>query len=213
MKTAPGPEPDEGASPVTPGPDPSQPPWYRRRTFLVVVGVVVVLAAAVVSDLPTQASRATDIQAETTVIGEINTDVAPCVFAVGEALTLYSDETSGILTAAHRAQIPGLLRDDQDACSLTDQSIYDLSDIESPGGTAGNRVGDALNTATVWTTSDALGAIETIQALTNGPNAKARAQLLDYEHLMTADRQKAAAEIHAADKSLRATLPLINLST
>jgi len=171
------------------------------------------MAAAVVSDLPTQASRATDIQAETTVIGEINTDVAPCVFAVGEALTLYSDETSGTLTAAHRAQIPGLLRDDQDACSLTDQSIYDLSDIESPGGTAGDRVGDALNTATVWTTSDALGAIETIQALTNGPDAKARAQLLVYERLMTADREKAAAEIHAADKLLRTTLPLVNLST
>jgi hypothetical protein len=85
------------------------------------------------------------------------------------------------LTSAHRAQIPGLLRDDLDACSLTDQSIYDLSDIESPGGTAGNRVGDALNTATVWTTSDALGVIATIQALTNGPNGKARAQLLKYE--------------------------------
>jgi len=208
-----GPAPDHGPSPARPGPDRSAAPWYRRRAFLVVVGIVVVMAAAVVSDLPTQASRATDIQAETTVIGEINTDVAPCVFAVGEALTLYSDETSGTLTAAHRAQIPGLLRDDQDACSLTDQSIYDLSDIESPGGTAGDRVGDALNTATVWTTSDALGAIETIQALTNGPDAKARAQLLVYERLMTADREKAAAEIHAADKLLRTTLPLVNLST
>jgi hypothetical protein len=110
--------------------------------------------------------------------------------------------------------IPGLLRDDQDACSLTDQSIYDLSDIASPGGTAGNRVGDALNTATLWTTSDALGAIETIQALTNGPNAKARAQLLKYKRLMAADREKAVAEIRAADKSLGAAhLPLLNLST
>jgi hypothetical protein len=174
---------------------------------------VAVVAAAVISDLPTQASRTADIQAETTVIGEINTDVSPCVFAVGEALTLYADETSGTLTAAHRAQIPGLLRDDQDACSLTDQSIYDLSDIESPGGTAGNSVGDALDTATVWTTSDALGAIETIQALTDGPDAKARVRLRLDEGLMTSDRKKADAEIHAADKALRATLPLVNLST
>jgi hypothetical protein len=199
--------------PESPEPGPSTAPWYRRRAFLVLIGVVVVAAATVISDLPTQASRATDIQAETTVIGEINTDIAPCVFAVGEALTLYSDENSGTLTSAHRAQIPGLLRDDQDACSLTDQSIYDLSDIESPGGTAGNHVGDALSTATVWTTSDALGAIETIQALTNGPNPRARAQLLVDERLMTADRKKATAEIHAADKLLRGKLPLLDLST
>jgi hypothetical protein len=202
-----------GTPPPTPGSAPAKAPWFRRRAFLVVVGVVVVVGTAVISDLPTGASRTADIQAETTVIGQINTDIAPCVFAAREALTLYSDETSGPLTSAHRAQIPGLLRDDLDACSLTDQSIYDLSDIESPGGTAGNRVGDALNTATVWTTSDALGVIATIQALTNGPNGKARAQLLKYERLMAADGKKAAAEIHAADKDLRANLPLLNLST
>jgi hypothetical protein len=210
----PDPSASPGPPPVTPESVPAATPWYRRRAFLVTVAVVAVVATAVISDLPTSTSRASDIQADTTVIGEINTDIAPCVFAVGEALTLYSDETTGPLTASHRAVIPGLLRDDQDACSLTDQSIYDLSDIASPGGTAGNRVGDALNTATLWTTSDALGAIETIQALTNGPNAKARAQLLKYKRLMAADREKAVAEIRAADKSLGAAhLPLLNLST
>jgi hypothetical protein len=210
----PGPPASPGPPTLTPESAPTATPWYRRRVFLVTVGVVAIVATAVISDLPTSASRATDIQADTTVIGEINTDIAPCVFAVGEALTLYSDETSGPLIASHRAEIPGLLRDDEDACSLTDQSIYDLSDIESPGGTAGNRVSDALNTATLWTTSDALGAIETIQALTNGPNAKARAQLLKYKALMAADQKKAVAEIHAADKSLGAAhLPLLNLST
>jgi hypothetical protein len=181
----------------------------------VVAGVVVVAGAAVISDLPTHASRQTDIQAETTVIGEINADMSPCVFAAREALTLYGDETSGTLTAAHRAQIPGLLRDDEDACSLTDQSIYDLSDIDMPGGPAGSQLGDALNTATVWATSDALGAIETIQALTSDPHdAKARARLLVDERLMSSDRAQAAADVHAADRLLRtSSLPLVDLAT
>jgi hypothetical protein len=208
-----GPAASPGTPPGTPGSAPTKAPWFRRRAFLVAVGAVVVVGIAVISDLPTGASRTADIQADTTVIGQINTDIAPCVFAVHEALTLYSDETSGTLTSAHRAQIPGLLRDDLDACSLTDQSIYDLTDVESPGGTAGNRVSDALNTATVWTTSDAVGVIATIQALTNGSNGKARAQLSKYEHLMAADGKRAAAEIHAADTDLRANLPLLKLST
>ena len=165
MTGIPDPAASPGSSPGTPGPTSPAAPWYRRRVFLLVVGVVVVVAVAVISDLPTGASRSADIQAETTVIGQINTDIAPCVFAVHEAQNLYSRETSDTVTSADRAQIPGLLRDDLDACSLTDQSIYDLSDVESPGGAAGDRVADALNTATVWTTSDAVGVIATIQAL------------------------------------------------
>jgi hypothetical protein len=212
-ETAHPPKPPGSSGPALPEPDSPPVRWYRRRAFLVVIGIVVVVATAVISDLPTSASRATDIQAETTVIGEINTDIAPCVFAVDEALTLYGRQTSDTVSSAQRAEVPGLLRDDQDACSLTDQSIYDLSDIESLGGSAGDRVGDALNTATVWTTSDALGAIETIQVLSNGPNAKARAQLLKYERLMAADKKKATAEIKAADKTLAANLPLLKLST
>ena len=202
-----------GPLPETPGSARPKAPWFRRRTFLVAVGVVVVVGISVVSDLPTGASRTADIQAETTVIGEINADIAPCVYAVHEALGLYSDEASTTLPPDHRARIPDLLRDDQEACSLTDQSIFDLSDIESPGGNAGNRVDDSLNTATVWTTSDAVGLIATIEALTNGPNHKAQAQLLKYKGLLAADRKKATAEIQAADKDLKAKLPLLNLTT
>jgi hypothetical protein len=177
------------------------------------VGVVAVGVAAVISDLPTHTSRATDIQGETTLITEINADVAPCVFAVREALTLYSDETSGTLSSGNRSQIPSLLRDDQNACSFTDSSIFDLSSIEVPGSPAGKHVGEAANTMTVWATSDALGAIEVVQALTSSPaDRKARAQLLVDERLLAQDRAKATAEINAAGRILRTRLPALNLS-
>jgi len=212
----------EGSGPTTeerpaiPAPEapPPSTPWYRRRPFLVGVGVVVVVGAAVVSDLPTHTSRATDIQGETTVISEITGDVAPCVFAVREALTLYGDETSGTLSAGNRAQIPGLLRDDQDACSFTDSSIYDLSDIEVPGSPAGKDMGQAVNTTTVWATSDALAAIEDIQSLTSDPaDRKARAQLVVARRLLAEDSAKVAGEVGAAGRTLRTTLPAIGLST
>lgn len=196
--------PEPGATPVA---------WYRRGPVLFVAAIAVIVIAALITDLPTHASLATNIEAETAVIQQINTDLSPCVFAVGEALTLRADETSGTLTSAHRAQIPGLLRDDQDACSLTSQTIFDLSDVEVPGGAAGRDVGSALNTATIWATSDALGAIETIQALTSGPDAKAKAQLVVDKRLMSSDRDKVTADIQAAGRLLRTNLPLVNLST
>ena len=127
-----GPTTEARLFPPVPEPGRKKTMWYRRRAFLVSAGVVVVVGAAVISDLPTPTSRASDIQGETTVISEINTDVGPCVFSLHEALTLYADE-SGRLSPANRAQIPGLLRDDQNACSYTNATIFDLSDISLLG--------------------------------------------------------------------------------
>jgi len=203
---------DRPGSPAA-GPGPSPAPWYRRRAFLVCAGVVVVVGAAVISDLPTPTSRASDIQGESTVIGEINTDVAPCVFSVHEALTLYVDE-SGTLSAADRGRIPDLLRDDQNACSYTNANIFDLSDIDLLGTAAGKQVGQALNTATVWATSDALAAIEAVQSLTSNPaDRKARSTLRADQRLLAADRDKATSEIAAAGRLLGTRLPPLSLST
>jgi hypothetical protein len=213
MSGSSGPTTAERLFPPTPESGEPRARWYRRRAFLVFVGVVAVVGAAVITDLPTHTSRATDIRGETTVIGEINADVAPCVFAVREALTLYSDETSGTLSSGNRSQIPALLRDDQNACSFTDSSIFDLSNIEVPGSPAGKHIGEAVNTVTVWATSDALGAIEVVQTLTSRPtDRKARAQLLVDERLLAQDRAKATAEINAAGRTLRTRLPALNLS-
>ena len=173
-----GPATTERRFPPIPEPDGGTRRWYKRRAFLVAAGVVVVVGAAVISDLPTPTSPASDAKAENAVIKQINTDVAPCLFSIREALTLYGDETSGTLSSAHRAQIPALLRDDQTACSYTNDNIFELSDIDVPGSSAGKQVSQAVNTVTVWATSDALGAIEAIQTLTSHPgDRKARRQL------------------------------------
>ena len=220
----PGPAPTGGGAPAggppppgaTPGAVPgARPVWWRRRGFLVGVGVVAVIGASVVSDLPTHTSRRTDIAGETTVIGEVTSDVAPCVFAVKEAATLYGDETSGaLLTAGNRAQIPALLRDDQDACSFTDDSIFQLSDIDVPGSPAGKDMGQAVNSATVWATSDALAVIEDIQSLTTDPgDARARRDLGRDERLLALDRDRVDGDVDAAGRALDTTLPRIALAT
>lgn len=213
MSTPSGPTTTQRPSPPAPEPDVGPVRWYRRRAFLVAAGAAVVVGAAIISDLPAHTSRATDIQAESTVISEINTDVAPCIFSVREALTLYSDE-SGPLPSANRAQIPGLLGDDQNACSFTDESIFDLSDLEVPGTRAGKQVGQAVNTVTVWATSDALAAIEAVQGLTSHPgDQRTRSKLLADERLLGADRDKATAEIDATGRDLGTHLPRLNVTT
>jgi hypothetical protein len=207
-----GPTTSERLFPSSPGPGAGPPRWYRRRAVLVAVGVIVVVGAAVISDLPTPTSRASDARGESAVISEINADIAPCLFSVREALTLYSD-SRGKLSAANRAQIPALLRDDQSACSYTDANIFDLSDISVPGSAAGKQVAQAVNTVTVWATSDALGAIEAVQTLTTHPgDTKAGTELRSEERLLAADRDKATAQIKAAGRLLGTRLPALDVS-
>jgi hypothetical protein len=196
-----------------PAPEEGPVRWYRHRAVLVSVGVVVVVAAAVISDLPAHTTPLTDARAENTVIGEINADVAPCLFSVREALTIHADETAGTLSPGNRAQVPGLLRDDQTACSYTNSSIFDLSDIAVPGSAAGKQVAQAVNTVTVWATSDALGVVEAIQTLTSRPtDRKARAQLRSEERLLIEDRAKATAEVDAAGRALGTRLATLDIS-
>ena len=120
----------------------AQPAWYRRRAVLVTFGVLVVLAVTIISDLPVHGSRAADVSAGRSVMSEVNTDIGPCAFAVQEALTIRGDEAAHLLTASNRSVAPGLLRDDQVACSFTNENIYDLSTIEVPGSAAGKRLGN-----------------------------------------------------------------------
>ncbi len=214
MSEVSGPTTTERRFPPVPEPERSTTRWYKRRGFLVAVGVVVVVGAAVISDLPTPTSPASDTKVENAVIKEINADVAPCLFSVREALTLYGDETSGTLSSAHRAQIPALLRDDQTACSYTNDNIFQLSEIDVPGSAAGKQVSQAVNTVTVWATSDALGAIEAIQTLTARPgDRKARSQLHHQEGLLAEERDKATAEIDAAGHALGTRLAPLDVST
>ncbi len=186
----------------------AQPPWYRRRAILVTVGVLVVLAVTVISDLPVHGSRAADVSAGRSVMSEVNTDIAACAFAVQEALTIRGDQVRHTLTASNRSVAPGLLRDDQVACSFTNENIYDLSTIEVPGSAAGKRLGNLVATTVLWTTSDALGAIVDVQRLLSQPNdVSAQRNLVRMERAMASDRRAALREIKSADRSLDTQLP------
>jgi hypothetical protein len=186
-------------------PDPG--PWYRRRGVIVAASIALVLAITVITDLPTHSSRATDIQSANAVIKEVNSDIAPCVFAVREAFTIYGDQVRNSLTAADRSHTPALLTDDQTACSLTDESIFNLSDVEVPGSAAGKQLGKMVGSVTLWATSDALGAVDAIQTLSVHPtNASARAALARDRRNLASDRAAAEASVRSIQAMLDTNL-------
>jgi len=76
------------ASGATPPDDPDAAPrptpWYRRRAALVGAGVLVVGVITVLTDLPQHDSRPVEIAGDTSVMNEVNADVGPCSYALGE---------------------------------------------------------------------------------------------------------------------------------
>jgi hypothetical protein len=206
-----------GAGEPQPPPRPSPPgggrPWYRRRAFLVGAVVVAVVAVTVVTDLPQHASRPVQIAGDDTVMSEVNSDVGACSYALGESFTIYGDLVGHRLTSSDAAEAPRLLGDDQTACSYANESIYELSNIEVPGSAAGKNLGQLVDTVSLWATSDALRAIEEIQALDTDPsNATALRDLSQAEQMLTSDRAQAESELEAADKVLHTRLPALHLA-
>jgi hypothetical protein len=197
--------------------DPSKPvsalPWYKRRTFIVTAAVIVGLVVTVVTDLPEHTSIAAQFTGDKSVMQQVDSDVGPCAYAANESFMIYAQEKAHILTNSDMARVPSLLRDDQSACSFTDDSIYELSsDIEVPGSSSGKPLGQMVGTVTLWATSDALAAIESIQVLVDTPsNASALAQLKNAERTLASDRATAEAELQAANKVLGQNLPGLNL--
>jgi hypothetical protein len=208
-------DPFDGAAPREAAPIPGQPtrtPWYRRRAIVVGAAVAAIVAVAVVSDLPQKTTISERVAAEKAVLHAIDADVHPCAFAVAQTFSLYHDETAGGATPSQVARIPGLMRDDQDACSYTDGTIFDLSTITVPGTAAGRAVGEAVNTVTTWATSDALAAIEDIQALHSDPHdPRVLAKLQKEERLLATDRASAFGDVATASRVLGRPLPAPSL--
>ena len=75
-------------------------PWYRRRAWLVSAALIVVVGVTVLTDLPQHSSRSGQITDDTSVMTQVNTDVGPCSYAVGESLTIYRDLRAHTLTPA-----------------------------------------------------------------------------------------------------------------
>ena len=70
-------------------------------------------------------------------MSEVNTDIAPCAFAVKESFSIHAEQIAGSLSLSDLHEATSLLRDDQAACSFTDDSIFELSSIEVPGSAGG----------------------------------------------------------------------------
>jgi len=182
-------------------------PWYKRRALLVTVAAIAVLAITVISDLPVHSSLAADVSAGRSVMSEINADVGPCTFAVKESFSIHADQVAGSLSSSDQREASSLLRDDLAACSFTDDSIFELSNIEVPGSAAGKRLGEVVDTVTLWATSDALGAISDLETLLTRPNDQsALRDLAARERALASDRAAAFADIGAADQIVSAHL-------
>ncbi|HEY6429166.1 MAG TPA: hypothetical protein VIX84_18240 [Acidimicrobiales bacterium] len=189
-----------------------KPIWERHRGLAIAAAVLVILVITVVTDLPTSTSRASDISAERSVMSEVNSDLSPCAYAINQAIGIWKLQATHQLSAADRAPTPGLLSDDQSACSFTNEGIYDLANIQVPGTAAGKQVGQMVATATQWTTSDALRAIEDVQTLMNdGGDAAALRSLSRAETSLASDRRLALSEEAAADRDLDTHLQTVDL--
>ena len=196
------------AAPVTK----KEPIWQRHRRLAIVAAVLVIALITVLTDLPTPTSRASDIAAERSVMSEVNSDLQPCAYAVRQAVGIWALQAHHQLSAAERAPTPGLLSDDQSACSFTNQGVYDLSNVQVPGTPAGKKLGQLLAVALLWTTSDSLRAIEDVQTLMNQPNdGRAVRDLSGEEAQLAADRRNALADENAADRDLGIHLQPVNL--
>ena len=103
-----------------------RPIWERHRGLAIAAAVLVIALITVISDLPTATTRASDVSAERAVMSEVNSDLQPCAYSIKQALGIWSLEANHRLTPADRTPTPGLLSDDQSACSFTNQGIYDL---------------------------------------------------------------------------------------
>jgi hypothetical protein len=186
-----------------------KPVWYRRGWVLASGVVAALVVASVLVDLPSHTTVATDTADQTAIMQQINTGLAGCSFGVKETFTIYQDQRAGSLTASDRALTPSMLRDDQSACSFTSSSIYDLSNVQGTATPAGKDIGQVVNVATLWSTSDALAAIEDIQTLWTDPtNAQTLADLRKRQAALAKDRTQADDYVAAADRILHASLPM-----
>lgn len=182
--------------------------WYKRPWILITLGILVVLAVSVISDLPRHITKAQDASEQNDSIHQINTDIAPCVFAVTQSFSFYEEQVTGKLSASNKKQIPALLVGDQTACSFASGGVYDLtSNIQVNDTTAGIHIDSMLSVIVFWITEDSLAAIEDIQYLFSHPNdAKKIRNLSKQETLLGQDRVKIFSDFTAAERVVGLTL-------
>jgi hypothetical protein len=194
------------------GDTPPPAPWYRRRGVLLGAGIAVVVVIAVLTDLPTSQSHASDVAAANAFVKEVNLDLQPCDYAVQEAYTFRQEQLDGTLSPENRAHLGSQLNDDAIACSYVDPSVTDLTSLDSPSTTASQPLGQMLAQSTLWVASDAQQAIGAIQTLSTDPTSASGLRILATEtrHL-TSDRASARASVVQADQLLGTDVNQVNL--
>ena len=70
--------------------DATAPLWRRRRGLTIGILVLVILLVTVLTDLPTDTSRASDISAERSVMTEVNSDLDSCALAIHQAVGIWT---------------------------------------------------------------------------------------------------------------------------
>ncbi|HUZ20345.1 MAG TPA: hypothetical protein VMU75_07235 [Acidimicrobiales bacterium] len=208
--------PDRLGGPPTPereAPDgPRRPPFRRRTTALALAAVAVVVAVAVVTDLPRPATLASERADARSTILTIASDVSACAVAVTEALTIYRYERAGTLTRGDRSQAPGILADDENGCSYTNQSIVDLASMNISGAGVGRTLGVVASDALSWADPDGLTAIEAVSTLLDHPtDTKAQRNLVIAEGHLRSDRAAANGALARAAKAITTVLPPLSL--
>ncbi len=176
------------------------PPQLGHRRHLAVIVVITVL-----TDLPVSTSRASDISAERSVMSEVNGDLAPCALALHQAVGIWTLQGAHRLLRGRAGAHAGTARRRPDGVLVRKREHRRSgANIQPPGTAAGKHVGDMLATAMLWTTSDALRAIEDVQTLMSSPkDTTALRSLAKEETQLSADRETAIAQERAADRTLR----------
>jgi len=187
--------------------------WYKRPWFFTTVAIVVVVAVSIITDLPHPISRAEDASSQNASIKQINTDTAPCAFAVKEAFSFYTEDVTGKMSAANRPQAVTLLVGDQTACSFASGGLSDLTNNLQVNLTAAGKYIVSMGRAVqMWMTDYSLAAIEDIQYLFVHPgNQKKIADLAAEEVQLSATRQQAYADLQRAEAIVATTLVQIKL--
>lgn len=181
-------------------------PWYLRSTALAAAAVLIIALIAVVVDFPTHATKQEHVATMTTEINAINKDVHPCSYAVQQAFQLYRADFLGNLTANESAHMTRYLRDDQAACSFTNQSVIDLGTLTLPQTAGGQHLSAVIKSVLEWETSDGVAAIDDIETLVAHPHAATpAADLRKRERLLASDRADARRATAAVNKALGGT--------
>jgi hypothetical protein len=185
-------------------------PWYLRRVTVAGAVVAALVTIAVMSDLPTHATRAQQVSDAKSIVSQAYGYLRTCNAGLAEAFSIEAQVASRQLTSGDMIRVPDLVRDDNLACSYTNDDVFQLASLTFP-----KSLSDSNQFATAlfdWIVPDAFGATKAIGVLVTDPgNSAASAQLRQYDAHLTADRAKAERALAAMDRQLHTTLPALPL--